>query len=314
MLAIAGNTTMRYLLLGSPCEVLGRYPYTPVETGTLKLPLYEATGSSSLDAPVIILPGISAFVGGDIVAGLFFCGFDQSDKPSLFLDLGTNGEIAVGNKDRLLVSSTAAGPAFEGGNISCGIPSIEGAICSIKIEEEKIEYQTIGNKEPAGICGTGMIELVSELLRHGLIDETGLLCEKYFVKGFEVAKACDGNPIVFTQKDIRKIQMAKAAVRAGLETIIREYGITYGEIDKVYLAGGFGYKINIEKAVHIGLIPKELSDKILTVGNSALGGAIRYLLEERSFDRTEHIVKTAGELYLSNHKDFDRIYIGHMNF
>lgn len=312
--AIAGNTTMGHLLLGFSCETLGIYPFTPVDISTITGTFQEVLGTDYLSIPVTLLPGISTFVGGDIVAGLYACDFDKLDRPCLFIDLGTNGEMAIGNKDKIYVSSTAAGPAFEGGNISCGVGSIAGAICNIDLTEEGIDYRTIGNKEPAGICGTGVIEMTSEMLKAGLIDETGLMLDEYFDHGYELAKDRDGNPIIFTQKDIREIQLAKSAIRAGTETLISHYGTTYEEIDKVFLAGGFGYKMNLEKAIHIGLLPKELSGKIVAVGNSALGGAIKYLLEADAVERLNKILQASGEIHLSNDKNFNELYIQHMFF
>lgn len=323
-IAIAGNTTMGHLLMGYSCETLGSYPFTPVNISTIELPFLEVFGTDEfgadefgadkLDAPVVLLPGISAFVGGDIVAGLLACDFDKAEKPCLFLDLGTNGEMAAGNKDRLLVSSAAAGPALEGGNISCGTGSIPGAICNLEIASGEIKLRTIAGKAPVGICGTGVLELVSELIKAGLVDETGLLTEEYFEKGYEIAKDAQGTAITLTQKDIREVQLAKSAIRAGIEILLLEYGIGYEDIDTVYLAGGFGYKLNIGKAVHIGLLPEELSGKIRAVGNSALGGAVRYLTDSRASQKIEDIIKVSGEIHLANNESFPELYLKHMNF
>ncbi|MBH1941283.1 DUF4445 domain-containing protein [Mobilitalea sibirica] len=230
------------------------------------------------------------------------------------VDLGTNGEMAVGNKDRILVSSAAAGPAFEGGNISCGVGSIAGAICDIEINKEGNRLQTIADQPPIGICGTGVVALVFELLQSKLSDATGLLCEEYFEQGYPVAADPQGREILFTQKDMREFQMAKAAIRAGIETLVRCHGITFDEIDTVYLAGGFGYQMNLEKAFGVGLLPKELSGKIKAVGNSALGGAVKYLAGESASARVDHILGVSGEISLSNETDFNDLYIKHMFF
>ena len=315
-LAIACNTTMGHLLLGFSCEGLGSYPYIPVDISAIERPFSYVFDSDYIDAPVIIMPGISTFVGGDIAAGPLACGFDKSDKPSLFLDLGTNGEMALGNRDRILVTSSAAGPAFEGGNISCGVGSIAGAICNVDIIDDKTYYRTIGDKEAVGICGTGIIELTSELLDAGIIDETGLLIDKYFNEGFPIDVCLNNyNDIFyFTQKDIRQLQMAKAAIRAGIDILIKEYGISYDDLDKVYIAGGFGLKLNLHKAVNIGLLPKKLYDKIIPVGNSALRGAISYLIEPDAPVRIESIVKAAVELQLSEQEEFNDLYLEYMYF
>ncbi len=312
-IAIAGNTTMGHLLLGYSCETLGVYPFTPVNIDRIELPFADVFGSDYLTAQVILLPGISTFVGGDIVAGLLTCGFDKDDKPYLLIDLGTNGEMAIGNKDKILVASTAAGPAFEGGNISCGVGSIAGAICGVRIGDTTT-FDTIGQKPPIGICGTGVIELASELLKAELIDETGLLCEEYFDTGYVLAKDNQGNEISLTQRDIRELQMAKSAIRAGAETLMRRYEVSYDGIDKVYLAGGFGYKINLEKAINIGLLPEELNGKIIAIGNSSLSGAVNYLIDEEAPKRMDHIKALSSEVHLSNDADFNDLYIEFMAF
>ncbi|HHV10591.1 MAG TPA: DUF4445 domain-containing protein [Clostridiales bacterium] len=312
-IAIAANTTMVHLLLGYSCETLGVYPFTPVNIDRITLSFAEMFGEDYLAAPVTVLPGISTFVGGDIVAGLLTCGFDKMEEPSLLIDLGTNGEMAIGNKDRILVTSTAAGPAFEGGNISCGVGSVAGAICNVRIGDTLV-YDTIGQKPPIGICGTGVIELTSELLKTGLIDETGLLCDEYFDSGYVLARDDHGNDITFTQRDIRELQMAKSAVRAGVETLMKRYGVTCGEIGKVYLAGGFGYKVNLEKAIHIGLLPEELDGKITAIGNSSLSGALHYLVEEDAPERMERMKSLSKEVHLSNDVDFNDLYIEFMAF
>ena len=312
-IAIAGNTTMGHLLLGYSCETLGVYPFTPVNIDRIELPFAEVFDDDYLTAHVILLPGITTFVGGDIVAGLLTCEFDKNEKPYLLIDLGTNGEMAIGNKDKILVASTAAGPAFEGGNISCGVGSIAGAICGVRIGESTT-FDTIGQKPPIGICGTGVIELASELLKAELIDETGLLCEEYFDSGYILAKDNLGNDISLTQRDIRELQMAKSAIRAGAETLMKRFGVKYDEIDQVYLAGGFGYKVNLEKAINIGLLPEELNGKIIAIGNSSLSGAVNYLVDEEAPKRMDHIKALSSEVHLSNDADFNDLYIEFMAF
>ena len=313
--AIGANTTMGHLLLGLSCQTLGVYPFTPVDISCIEKPLRELVDEELPDCPAVLLPGISTYVGGDIVSGLLFCGFDESDRVNMLIDLGTNGEMAIGRKDRILVTSTAAGPAFEGGNISCGMGSVAGAICHVKLDENRTpQIETIGNKPPAGLCGTGVVETAAELLRCGLIDETGLLDEEYFDDGLVLAVSPEGKELTFTQKDIREIQMAKAAVRAGLETLILRYGVTYDQIGSVYLAGGFGYKIDKEKAVEIGMIPEELKDKIETVGNSSLGGACLALLDPSAEDKLKRLVEVSQEIGLSTDRDFNDLYMEHMYF
>ena len=232
---------------------------TPVNIDRIHL---EAAKLFDLDKyyfDIDVIPGISAFVGGDIVSGMYALDFHKSDKICILLDLGTNGEIAIGNKDRLLVSSMAAGPAFEGGNIVCGTGSIGGAVCGVKIDGDRIRVETINNETPVGICGSGIIETVYELLNKDVIDVAGNFNsndDRYLL-----TYGRDREEIAVYPKDIREIQLAKAAVRAGIETIISKYGVEYDEISSIYIAGGFGHNINIDKAIGIGLLPEVCRDR-----------------------------------------------------
>lgn len=301
-IVIAANTTMVHLLLGYSCETLGMAPFTPVNLGPV------------FDDKAWIFPSISTFVGGDIVSGLLACGVDGLERPALFLDLGTNGEIALGNKKGITVASTAAGPAFEGGNLSCGVGSIEGAVCGVVLDGGKVKnLTTISNGTPCGICGTGVVELVAELLREELLDETGLLEEEYFEEGFSIAEGTHGS-VKLTQKDIREVQLAKAAIRAGIETLMAECDVTPEQLQTVYVAGGFGYKLNLEKAIQIGLLPESFAGKMVAVGNSSLAGAVLCLQQEKNKERAIKLRDDAKELSLSDNRIFQELYIESMMF
>lgn len=349
---IAGNTTMIHLLMGYSCETLGVVPFTPYSLERVESDVKSICGYD-LDCPVTVLPGISAFVGGDIVAGIMALELRKKEKPCLFLDLGTNGEMALASKERLLVTSTAAGPAFEGGNISCGIGSIPGAICNVSIEAgeagnaQQLQAETIGaaqgqaeaigtaqeqtetigaaqgqavsittieNRPPVGICGTGVVETAAELLAAGELDETGLLEEDYFDDGYVLATDPKGEPITFTQQDIREIQLAKAAIRAGLETLLVTWGISYEDVGSVYVAGGFGYKLNLSKAAAIGMLPEELLDKTEAVGNTSLKGAAGLALGQYTTEEIEEAMDCAEEVSLANDKHFQEFYMEYMMF
>lgn len=329
---IAGNTTMIHLLMGYSCETLGVVPFTPYSLERVESDVRGICGYD-LDCPVTVLPGISAFVGGDIVAGIMALELRKQEKPCLFLDLGTNGEMALASKERLLVTSTAAGPAFEGGNISCGIGSIPGAICNVSIEAggagnaqqpqaeaigaaqgQTVSITTIENRPPVGICGTGVVETAAELLAAGELDETGLLEEDYFDDGYVLATDPKGEPITFTQQDIREIQLAKAAIRAGLETLLVTWGISYEDVGSVYVAGGFGYKLNLSKAAAIGMLPEELLDKTEAVGNTSLKGAAGLALGQYSTEEIEEAMDCAEEVSLANDKHFQEFYMEYMMF
>jgi len=312
-IAIGANTTMGHLLMGYSCEGLGVYPFTPVDIGLQKWSFEQVLSSDYCSAEVILLPGISTYVGGDITAGLYSCDFDKHEDICLLVDLGTNGEMAIGNNRRIVTTSTAAGPAFEGGNISWGMGSVKGAICHVELDAGEVKVRTIGETDPIGLCGTGVIETIAELIDKEYVDETGRLEEEYFTDGFELAKNPEGKAIIFSQKDIREIQLAKSAVRAGIEVLLRRFGVTYEQVTKVYLAGGFGFHISQEKSMIIGLLPCEFAGKIDAVGNSSLGGALRYLQEEGEADILK-LQKICEEIDLSKDADFNDLYMEHIFF
>ncbi len=300
-IVIAGNTTMQHIFAGYSCEGLGVAPFTPVSVRLTR------TDSG------VLMPGVSAFVGADIVAGIYSCGFGE--ELSLLVDLGTNGELALGTSGSILVASTAAGPAFEGGNISCGTAGIPGAICDVELNDEEgkepIVLKTIGGEDkPTGICGTGVIALTSELLRNGLIDETGLLDERLSGR----IKLTEDNKITFTQKDIRELQLAVAAIRGGIDTLLEAYGVNLEDIKHVFIAGGFGTELNLKKAALIGLIPAELIDRCECVGNSSLKGAIKYASDPNGAEALERIVNVCDEIVLADSEVFTKHFMEHMNF
>lgn len=266
-MVLAGNTTMGHLLLGYPVESLGRAPFTPYHIGSSAFKL--------ADIPALFLPGISAFIGADIVAGIYACGMAEREGLSLFIDLGTNGEMAVGNRDGLLCTATAAGSAFEG----------------------SVSSQVIG---------TDMVALAAEMLEKGIMDETGLMEEPWFTEGYVT------RGIRIRQQDIRSLQMAKAAVCAGAEILLARME-AWERIERVYLAGGFGYYLDVDKAAQIGLIPDALREKCTAVGNTSLAGAIRYGMREEK-EKLEHIVRISQSLNLARQPEFESRYIDAMAF
>lgn len=313
-IAIAGNTTMIHLLMGYPCEGLGRVPFTPYRLDTIQVSAGEIFPEMEGNTELLIYPGISTFVGADIVSGMCALSMGEGKKLQMLIDLGTNGEMALGNQDALLVTSTAAGPAFEGGNITWGTGSIPGAVCHAWQEDGSLKIRTIQDQPPVGICGTGVIELVSELVKAEEIDETGRLEEPWFEEGYPVVQNVRGEQIVLTQKDVREIQLAKAAVRAGIETLLSEYGVEASEVDTVYVAGGFGYCLDYEKAAAVGMFPQEFLGKLQAVGNSALQGAVQLLLDKEKIREAERIAARAKEIDLSVHPVFQEAYMDAMFF
>ena len=294
---IAGNTTMQHLLQGLSCKTLGVAPYDPVD-----ISLHSWRNMQ-------MMPGISTFVGADIVSGMIAVDMDQSDEVCLLVDLGTNGEMVIGSREKMVSASTAAGPAFEGGNISCGVAGIPGAISSVSIEDGEATVGTIGDRPAIGLCGTGVLETVYELLKDELIDETGLMDDDYFDDGFPLAEG-----VVFTNKDVREVQLAKSAIRAGIEVLLQEYGVGYDGVARVYIAGGFGEKINQEKAIGIGLLPEEFEGKIIPIGNSSLAGAVMLAKDPSLGERCARVAAAAGETALAENPKFNDLYMDHMFF
>lgn len=285
-IVIAGNTTMIHLLMGYDCSGLGVYPFTPVNMDVINDTADAILGLDNTEAiqktlDITIFPGISAFVGGDIVSGLYELDFANKNEISLFIDLGTNGEMALGNKEKLLVTSVAAGPAFEMGPVT---------------------------------WGSNVIEIVSGLLENGIIDETGLLADEYFDDGYPIGTAEDGRQIIFNQKDVRDLQLAKAAVRAGVETLIKRYEITSEQIAKVYLAGGFGSHLDVDKAAVIGMLPKELAEKAEIIGNSSLAGCVKFLRDEGRMDFIQSIKDISEPVMLAKDTFFEKKYMENMSF
>ncbi len=266
---IAGNTVMSHLYLGYDVTTLAKAPFTPVTT--------EAAKTMIEGIPCVVMPGISAFVGGDIVAGMLVCQREMQKEGiqyALLIDLGTNGEMALLGPDRVLCTATAAGPAFEGG--------ADGMI-----------------------RGSELIAMAAECLDKKKMDETGLLATPYFENG-----VTNGDLTIY-QEDIRNLQMAKAAVFAGIEILLKEYGITTKEVQRVYLAGGFGYKISVEAACRIGLIPVNLKDCTVAVGNTALAGAYLYgkMLWEQKKDPAQELINKSDSINLAEKEEFHRCYV-----
>lgn len=333
-ICIVGNTTMCHLLRGLSCTGLGAAPFVPTDISFYETSAKNIFGWENDQAKVVILPGISAFVGADVVAGIYANHMQESTQERLLLDIGTNGEMVLGNKNGFLVTSAAAGPVFEGGNIACGVPGIPGAVahatlsCGTKSKdlpgtERTItsRYETIGEQPPVGICGSGIIDVMSELVRLGIVDENGTMAEEWFEEGVPVA----GEEVVFTQRDVREIQMGKSAIRAGIETLLAEYKkmrvkIKDADMDgvpeEVLLAGGFGYYMDADKAINIGLFPNSFKGRIRPVGNSALEGARRYLLAEEAVAKRQiqQMINCAQEINLAMHPTFQELYLQHMFF
>jgi uncharacterized 2Fe-2S/4Fe-4S cluster protein (DUF4445 family) len=299
---IIGNTVMHHIFSGLPVNSLSFYPFHSPDLGVQEFAPKDLKWNLPEITKIGFFPSIGSFVGSDILAGIAATKMSEGEKYSVLIDLGTNGEIVVGNRDNIVCASTAAGPAFEGAKISQGMRATTGAISSIIFENDKFVAHVIGNVTAKGICGSGLIDVISILLKR---EEIGMFGE---INSGEESVPLTGKVSV-TQQDIREFQLAKAAIAAGIQILLNQLKITYEEVDKVFIAGGFGSFLNIENVIRTGLIECE-PDKIVKLGNTALIGAKMFLFENESFyqkilDKTTHI-------NLEGDPNFQDIYIEKM--
>lgn len=329
-----GNTTMIHLLLKIPPKNIGVSPFI---AGTTQLHKFKAEDLGININPfgyAVVFPGVSGYIGADTVAAVISSGMFKSEKISLMIDIGTNGEMVLGNSKWMISCSTAAGPAFEGANIRNGVGGIKGAIDKVTFNPD-FEYTTIGNEKAIGICGSGIVDAIAGMLEKGIVDETGRiisfneaeelkLCELSDrfenidgKNSFVLLKSDECNSdidIAITQKDVRELQNAKAAIAAGIRTLVNIGQINMKDIDVVYLAGGFGSYINKDSAVKIGLLPKELKGKIESIGNAAGSGAIAGLISVKILREAEKIKNKIKYVELSACPEFMDEYIECMMF
>jgi uncharacterized 2Fe-2S/4Fe-4S cluster protein (DUF4445 family) len=304
---------MLHLLLGLSCNTLGTFPFTPVTLDFVTCAFPELF-EGGLSCDVTILPGISTYVGADITAGIYFTEMHKSAEPSLLMDIGTNGEMALAFSGKLLCAATAAGPAFEGGNMVWGTGSVPGAISQVAYRDGRFDSKTIGDKSPVGICGSGVVDTVWAGLQNGLIRESGRFAETVPAAGLLLARTAEGQDICFCQKDVRELQLAKSAVCSGIDAMVRHSGLAYEDIRNVYIAGGFGYNLNFASGAGIGLIPPSLASKVTLIGNSALGGTVKYLLRGDGDAEMNAIADRASEYSLPEDRYFNEIFIENINF
>jgi len=322
-IVLTGNTVMQHIAIGYPPKTIAFAPFTPVSLFGFEVTA-EKIGMTGINPDAIIYfpPAFASYVGGDIATGIIASDTDLCDSLRLFIDIGTNGEIGLGNKDSLTFCATAAGPAFEGAHIKLGMPGVKGAVNNIYIENNQIICETIGGTAPKGICGSGIIDAVAVMLELGVIDETGRildddeishenLCEIDGENAFVLDKKYN---IYITQKDVREIQLAKAAVSAGIMTLLHYCGKSLSDVGEVILAGGFGAHINKKSACKTGLIPIELEDKIIIAGNTAGMGAAAVLLDSSAEERIKKVAEISTYIELSGDLFFMEEYVERMMF
>jgi len=314
-IAVAGNTVMLHLFTGADPTGMARVPFRPVFLEPRLIPAPSLGLALDSTCTVQLLPGISAFVGADITAGVLATGLDRAEELELLLDIGTNGEIVLGNRHGLKSTATAAGPAFEGAQISHGCPGIPGALDhagwtpSTSDGSSQFWYTTIGDQPLTGICGSGLLDLAAALRRGGQLDETGYLD---LVEGDFFPEAT--SPVSLSQADIRQLQLAKGALAAGIEVLCHTSGVTLEQISRVHLAGGFGTFLRPVSALAIGLIPPALRGKVFPSGNTALQGALSVLATWDGMDRAVSIASATTPIDLSAEPLFQMAFAEAMLF
>jgi uncharacterized 2Fe-2S/4Fe-4S cluster protein (DUF4445 family) len=331
---IVGNCAMHHLLLRLPVETLAELPFQPYNTASVRngKELFGDTFPSG--AEVLLLPLIGGFVGSDALACLAYYDFDRAAQPMAAIDLGTNGEVMVTDGERILVASTAAGPAFEGVNISCGARAVDGAIVGVKanLDDGSFDLTTIGDHPPVGLTGSGLLDLIRELRRAGVIERSGrfsrepsafshrfgqdemgvrriLITRKGVdLRGSESLADAKEAPLYLTQHDVRELQKAKGAIRAATEILMGRLGLRPGDLQRMYLTGSFGSQLNVEAVVDLGLIPPVDLSVVEPSANGAGFGAALFL-DDDEFARGERIAAVAEQIDLDLDADFNRRYI-----
>ncbi|MCL1808851.1 MAG: ASKHA domain-containing protein [Clostridiales bacterium] len=328
-----GNTTMSHLLLGSCPSGLARAPFAPAFRGAVSRRAMDLGLEINPEANMALLPNIAGHVGSDVTSGLIASGIMHKDGVHLLIDIGTNGEIVLCADGKAAACSTAAGPAFEGASVRQGMRAATGAIERVDIGTGSVDVGVIGGCKPLGICGSGLMDAVSELFRAGLMDRTGRLLTAEAALGKGVAPAVasrlterktsrefllvhDGafGSVAVTQKDIREVQLAKAAMRAGIQLMLKDFGLTEADIQHIYIAGAFGSHIRTESAVRIGLIPDIGKERVLHIGNAAGAGAGKALLSVAARYEAEQTADGVRHTELAMDPLFQEVYLGAMAF
>lgn len=333
---ITANTTMSHLFLGKSVEKLAKVPFQGISYEGVKLKASDVGFQMHPNGQVYVMPGIAGHVGSDTLGCILAKDLNHAKGNHLLVDIGTNGEIVLAKEGELMVCSTAAGPAFEGASLHQGMRAIEGAISKVNIRNNLIEVELIGPEKgsaltysmnrngkavgeigdiyPIGICGSGVIEAISELLNNHIMDETGRLLGQEGDNNYVTLWKHHDKEVILTQKDIRELQLAKGAIYTGIMLLLKEAELSKSQLNYIYLAGAFGSSIDLKKAVHIGLLPPIEPDRINYIGNGALDGASKVLLGQISKAETESISKKIKHLELALCKEFQEEFLKAVNF
>lgn len=331
-MAVAANTTMTHLFLGINPESIGSAPYTPVLAGGIDVKAFDLGIWISPFGRIYCLPAISGYVGGDIVAGILATQIYEEDGAALLVDIGTNGEIVLFDGREMVACSCAAGPALEGGNISCGMRAADGAVEEVRIGED-VFIRTIGDDKPKGVCGSGIVDLVAELLKIGFVEPSGKmvspakaqqiagpnlaarLVEKEGSTAFVIAYGHEPQDDVFiTSRDIRQVQLAKGAIWAGIRALLEKKGISLKDVRRVYVAGAFGAHLRPESLSRIGMIAGEWTERLTFAGNTSIAGATLCLFSGAKRKEAENIAGRVTYLELSTLEGFDGLFARSLRF
>ena len=301
----AGNTTMLHFLLGLEADLIRLSPFVPAATSPPPLRAAEIGLRIHPRGVLYAMPMVGSYVGGDITAGVLVSRMQQSDELSLLLDMGTNGEVVLGNKDFAIACSASAGPAFEGGSVTCGMRATSGAIDSVRIfrHELSVSATTIDDCPPVGLCGSGLIDALSEMFLAGVVDRNGNLQVERAPHRFRTSEE-DGRPqfvlisaqesgsqrdVVISQSDVENLIRTKGAIYAAADSLVESVGLSFGDVQKVYIAGGFGNRLDITSCIAIGLLPDLPPERIQFIGNSSVAGAKMVMLSRRMFEEVHRI-------------------------
>jgi len=295
---VVGNTAMAHFLMGRSPASLGEFPYRS------RLPLRKSLTHERGGIRFQMLPLLGSFVGSDCTAAILASGMHRTRRLSLLVDAGTNGEVVLGNRERMLVTSTAAGPAFEGATLECGGLAQRGAVKAARFLRGRFVLDVIGGGEPRSVCGSGVLDVVAEATRAGLIDASGRIAG-----GARLDLSGGHEPVYLSQADIREVQLAKGAIATAIMVLLSEWGAAASDIERVHVTGRFGAAMNPASAVRIGLLPTVPLERIRRHGNLALLGAVRATLDPGLFSEAEHLAAKCREVVLSSHPKFEESFI-----
>jgi len=330
-MCVAGNTTMNHIFLGLPITQLGQAPYEAYSLDAHDVPPVELGLRINPAGNIYTVENIAGFIGADTTAAALAVDIDSAEEMTLIVDIGTNGEIVLGTKDKLYAASCAAGPALEGARITCGSRACDGAIEAVVINEDDIDLDVIGNVAPRSICGSGLIDAVAVMLDLGVINATGRFAEPKTLEhklppaifarlfeqdsqpAFRLAAAAD-SPVFLSQKDIREMQLAKGAIRAGIKLLQQKIGLEDSGVKRILLAGAFGNYIRRSSALRIGLLPAVQTERIRFVGNAAAAGAQMILLSGNCRDQARELARKIEYVEIAHEPDFQMVFAESMSF